>query len=228
MTRADETVNDRSWRAMTPSAERKIAHASGGALATTPAHTSAESHATTMPGLLAKIAAATTHDCEPRTLRSPRFDGARFTGHADFSGVTFEGLAHFGGAEFDSAGFGRAEFNGMVDLVDATFRGPAEFDAATFCGDVILSRAWFATGVSFREAAFRHVAALQHARPPADRRARATLHWRCTDEWPASRRTGAPLRTPRARLISLRRSSPGDPVLSGIGSLEQPDRGARS
>jgi uncharacterized protein YjbI with pentapeptide repeats len=84
-------------------------------------------------------------------LEDAAFDGATFTGHANFRRVVFSG----------QVSFADATFHGNADFVNARFDDRASFDDATFEQSLWLFDARFASGVSFAECRFKHELAIR-------------------------------------------------------------------
>ncbi len=88
-------------------------------------------------------------------LATATFDGATFTGYAQFDRATFTGDAGFGDATFTGhAQFDRATFTGDAGFGGATFYGDARFGDATFTGHAQFDRATFTRYAGFGDATF--------------------------------------------------------------------------
>ncbi|MCG8918257.1 pentapeptide repeat-containing protein [Actinokineospora sp. PR83] len=116
-------------------------------------------------------------DLTNTTIRTARFDGARFSGDARFDGAQFNGDARFDGAQFNgnarfdgaqfngNAWFSGAQFNGITRFYEVQFSGltrfagvqfggAALFGGAQFSGEAWFGGAWFSGDARFYEAQF--------------------------------------------------------------------------
>jgi len=83
------------------------------------------------------------------------FEGASFSGNANFRGATFSGDVDFKQATFNEyAYFREATFSGDVDFEQATFNEYANFEKATFSGAAYFNEANFSGDVDFQGATF--------------------------------------------------------------------------
>ncbi|MFG2463804.1 pentapeptide repeat-containing protein [Streptomyces sp. NPDC048523] len=88
-----------------------------------------------------------------------RFNGARFSGEADFADVTFTGRADFDGAEFEECSrFKRARFTENANFKGVLFSGEASFEKAAF-----EKSAHFTTAVFHGEPRFSQIECLGQA-----------------------------------------------------------------